>query len=127
MSSQTELNLSPDPISLSAPVPGHCGAVVEFYGVVRAREGEGEIEAIEYECFEAMARGEFEKLFAEARRQWTLDRIELRHRIGVVRVGEASLWIRIRSAHRAEAFAACQWIIDGMKRKVPIWKRPVGV
>ena len=60
--------------------------------------------------------------------QGHLIRIEvgLVHRLGVVKVNEPSLWVEVVAPHRGEAFAACQWLIDEMKRVVPIWKRPLG-
>ncbi len=99
------------------------GAVVEFHGVVRAIEGTRQIAAIEYECFEAMTRAQFARIFGQAMDKWAVETIELHHGIGKINAGEASLYLRVSSGHRGEAFAACQWIIDEMKRSVPIWKK----
>ena len=54
-----------------------------------------------------------------------MESVRVVHRLGVVKVNEASLWVEVVAPHRAEAFAACQWLIDGLKRVVPIWKKPV--
>jgi molybdopterin synthase catalytic subunit len=101
------------------------GAVLHFLGVVRGTEEGDPIEAIDYTAFVQMAEVQFRKLLEEAGRRWPLDSVRVVHRLGIVRVGEPSLWMEVVSAHRAEAFEACRWIIDEMKRVVPIWKRPV--
>jgi molybdopterin synthase catalytic subunit len=101
------------------------GAVVYFLGVVRGTEQEQAINAIEYEAFERMAQHQFNLLFDEMEKRWPIESVRLVHRIGVVKVNEPSLWVEIIAPHRGEALAACQWLIDEMKRVVPIWKRPV--
>ena len=100
------------------------GAVVYFLGVVRGEEEGAAISAIEYETFQRMAEHQFELLFDEMERRWPIESVRLRHRIGVVKVNEPSLWVEVVAPHRGEAFAACQWLIDEMKRVVPIWKKP---
>lgn len=101
------------------------GAVVYFAGVVRGSEEGGAISAIDYEAFREMAEHQFHKLFDEMERRWPVESVRLVHRTGVVKVNEPSLWVEIVAPHRGEAFAACQWLIDEMKRVVPIWKRIV--
>lgn len=101
------------------------GAAVYFLGVVRGTEGETPIRALEYEAFERMAEHQFELLFNEMSRRWPIQSVRLVHRVGVVNVSEPSLWVEVIAPHRGEAFAACQWLIDEMKRVVPIWKKPV--
>jgi molybdopterin synthase catalytic subunit len=104
---------------------GSAGAVVCFSGCVRGREADRRIEAIDYEAFPAMVHRQFEAIFDAAEQRWPLESVEVVHRTGRVATGEPSLWIRVTSPHRAEALAACGWIIDEMKRVVPIWKRPL--
>lgn len=99
------------------------GAVVDFWGVVRGLEEGREIAGIDYEAYEAMAQHQLEMLVAAARAEFPLEEIILRHRIGFVAAGEASLFLRVTSAHRAEAFAASGALIAELKKKVPIWKR----
>jgi molybdopterin synthase catalytic subunit len=101
------------------------GAVIYFLGTVREREGEGEITALDYEAFEPMAVHQFNLIFDAAEKQWPIENIRLVHRIGVVPVNEPSLWVEVTAPHRGEAFAACQFVIDEMKKLVPIWKRAV--
>ncbi len=99
------------------------GAVVYFLGVVRGTEEGAAISAIEYEAFQKMAEHQFNLLFAEMAKRWPLESVRLVHRVGVVPVNEPSLWVEVVAPHRQEAFAACQWLIDEMKRVVPIWKK----
>jgi molybdopterin synthase catalytic subunit len=101
------------------------GAAVYFTGVVRGSEDEQPISAIDYEAFTQMAEHQFQLLFDEMEKRWPVESVRLVHRIGVVRVNEPSLWVEVIAPHRGEAFAACQWLIDEMKRAVPIWKKPV--
>ena len=98
------------------------GAAVYFLGVVRGREQEAGIQAIEYEAFHRMAEHQFHLLFNQLEKRWPVESVRLVHRIGVVKVNEPSLWVEVVAPHRAEAFAACQYLIDEMKRVVPIWK-----
>ncbi len=124
------LTITTDPIDEAALVrqrqmSAGMGAAIYFSGVVRGSEGEQSISAIEYEAFQAMVEHQFHKLFDEMEQRWPIESVRLIHRIGVVKVNEASLWVEIIAAHRGEAFAACQWLIDEMKRVVPIWKKPL--
>jgi molybdopterin synthase catalytic subunit len=101
------------------------GAAVYFTGVVRAAEEGGAIRAIDYEAFHRMAEHQFNLLFDELAQRWPIESVRLVHRIGIVPVNEPSLWVEIIAPHRREAFAACQFLIDEMKRVVPIWKKPI--
>jgi molybdopterin synthase catalytic subunit len=101
------------------------GAVINFLGVVRGTEKTAAISAIEYEAFQKMAGHQFNLLFDEMERRWPIESVRLVHRVGVVKVNEPSLWVEVIAPHRGEAFAACQWLIDEMKRVVPIWKKPI--
>ena len=101
------------------------GAVIYFLGVVRELEGEKNIAALDYEAFEKMAVHQFGKIFDALEKRWPVETIRVVHRIGPVAVNEPSLWVEVAAPHRAEAFEACQFLIDEMKKVVPIWKRPV--
>ena len=100
------------------------GAVIAFQGIVRNMEDGVPINAIDYESFNEMACHQFELIFEDIDRQWPIESVRLVHRIGIVPVNEPSLWVEIIAVHRAEAFAACQFLIDEMKVRVPIWKQP---
>jgi molybdopterin synthase catalytic subunit len=101
------------------------GAIVDFWGVVRALEDGREISGIDYEAHEAMAQHQMEMLADRARGDFPLEEIILRHRVGFVSAGEASLFLRVTSGHRAAAFEGSQWMINELKKTVPIWKRPI--
>lgn len=101
------------------------GAVIRFSGVVRGEENGAGIQGIEYEAFQPMVERQFSLLFDELAIRWPqVASVRLVHRLGFVAAGDSSLWVEVTSPHRAEAFAACQWLIDSMKQVVPIWKRP---
>ena len=125
-----ELNITNAPIDEAAllrrrAMSHDMGAVVYFLGVVRGAEEGKTISAIEYEAFDKMVTHQFNLLFDEMEKRWPIESVRLVHRIGVVKVNEPSLWVEVIAPHRGEAFAACQWLIDEMKRVVPIWKKPV--
>jgi molybdopterin synthase catalytic subunit len=81
------------------------------------------VAAIAYTAYDAMAEEELGRIAAEARERWPGARVALRHRLGVVAAGEASVMVATAAPHRAEAFAACRFLIDETKRRVPIWKK----
>jgi molybdopterin synthase catalytic subunit len=125
-----QLTITAEPIDEPALLRGRfmssgMGAAVYFTGVVRGTEGGQGISAIEYEAFQRMAEHQFHRLFDEMEKRWPVESARLIHRIGEVQVNEASLWVEVIAPHRAEAFAACQFLIDEMKRVVPIWKKPM--
>lgn len=101
------------------------GAVIYFSGVVRGSESETPISGIDYEAYLEMAEHQFHLLFDAIEKKWPIESVRLVHRTGFVKVNESSLWVEIVAPHRAEAFAACQFLIDEMKKVVPIWKKPV--
>ena len=128
---KTQLTLTPDAIDELALIAERemsdgMGAALVFHGVVRAEEDESTITAIDYEAFDDMACHQFELIFEEIDRQWPIESVRVVHRLGVVPVNEPSLWVEIIAPHRAETFEACQFLINTMKERVPIWKRPVG-
>jgi molybdopterin synthase catalytic subunit len=100
------------------------GAIVNFWGVVRELEGGREIEGIDYEAHEAMAAHQLRSVADEAVSKFGVERVIIHHRIGFVGVGEASLFLQVKAKHRQAAFQASEWIVDELKRKVPIWKHP---
>ena len=127
---KTELTISIDAIDEAALVKRRemgdgMGALVCFSGVVRRREGDVSITAIEYEAHEEMARHQFGLIFDAIEQQWPVDSMRVVHRLGLVPVNEPSLWVEVIAPHRTEAFAACQFLIEEMKQKVPIWKKPL--
>jgi molybdopterin synthase catalytic subunit len=124
------LIITTEPIDEAALLAGRSmsngmGAAVYFLGVVRGAEGDAPIEALGYEVFQRMAEYQIGLLFDQLEKRWPVESVRLVHRVGVVKVNEASLWVEIIAPHRAEAFDACRWLIDEMKRVAPIWKKPI--
>ena len=100
------------------------GALVDFWGVVRKLEDGREIEGIEYEAHREMAEHQLRRIAEQAAENFGLRVVLIHHRIGFIAVGEPSLFLRVTSLHREEAFRASQWIVNELKKKVPIWKKP---
>jgi molybdopterin synthase catalytic subunit len=100
------------------------GARVDFWGVVRGSEDGHQIEGIDYETHWEMAEHQLKQIAEQATIEFGLRSVIIHHRIGFVAVGEPSLFMRVGSGHREAAFQASQWIVDELKKKVPIWKRP---
>jgi MoaE-MoaD fusion protein len=99
------------------------GGTVTFVGMTRRDNAGRKVIRLEYEAYEPMALGEMRRLAEEAGRRFTITRIAIRHRIGVVAIGETSVAIAVSAPHRGEAFAACRFAIDRLKEVVPIWKK----
>jgi molybdopterin converting factor subunit 1 len=102
--------------------PG-AGAIVTFVGTTRRENAGRAVIRLEYEAYEAMALAEMRKLAQEAGEKWKIVRIAMRHRVGLVEIGETSVAIAVSAAHRGEAFEACRFAIDRLKEIVPIWKK----
>ena len=112
------------PAALLALVAGpDRGATCLFLGTVRDGPEDGGVTGIEYSAYEAMAGAELDRIIAEARRQWPAARVALRHRLGLVPTEEASIGIAAAAPHRADAFAACRYVIEEVKQRLPIWKK----
>jgi molybdopterin synthase catalytic subunit len=99
------------------------GAVVVFDGIVRDNTRGRKTLYLDYEAYEEMALSQMQKLALEAREKYSIDRVGIVHRLGRLEIGESSIVIVVTSAHRAAAFDACRWLIDTLKRTVPIWKK----
>src|ERR1700719_217428 len=121
-----EVLVTEDPL-VAAPGKVDCesGAVVDFRGVVRGSENDREIKGIEYEAHVLMAQHQLQQVGDAAAANFKLRQVILWHRIGFVKIGEPSLFLRVKAPHRGAAFAASKWIVDELKKKVPIWKKPV--
>jgi molybdopterin synthase catalytic subunit len=102
---------------------GADGAVVTFVGLVRNHNAGRSVRYLEYEAYEPLALRAFERIVAEIAERWPGVRVALHHRVGRLEVGEASVAIAARSAHRGRAFAACRYTIERVKQIAPIWKR----
>jgi len=96
------------------------GGTCVFLGTVRNDAG---VTSIDYSAYESMAVEEIERILSEARERWPRSRVMLQHRLGVIPVGEASIAIAAAAPHRDEAFAACRYAIEEVKKRLPVWKK----
>lgn len=99
------------------------GAMVTFEGWVRNATSGKKVLRLEFEAYEKMALFEMEKIVRDALRQFDILRIAMHHRTGVIEIGELPVLIAVSAAHRGEAFKACEYAIDNLKKTVPIWKK----
>jgi adenylyltransferase/sulfurtransferase len=100
-----------------------CGGYASFEGWVRDHNEGRRVERLEYEAFDALAVKEGARIVAEAVARFGVQRAACVHRVGALGVGELAVWVGVSAVHRGEAFAACRWIIDQVKHRVPIWKK----
>ena len=98
------------------------GGIAVFLGLVRTQHGGRAVLRLDYSAYGPMAESECARIVAEAEARWDAV-VALRHRTGSLEVGEAAVAVVAASAHREAAFAACRFVIDEVKRRVPIWKR----
>ena len=108
-------------LRLVAEGGGH-GAITSFVGTVRDNNVNRRVTHLEYEAYEPLAVKALEQIVQETVAQWPGIRVAVHHRIGRLAIGEASIIIAAASAHRANAFAACRYVIERVKQIVPIWK-----
>jgi MoaE-MoaD fusion protein len=102
---------------------GEDGATIVFEGIVRNHSRGRRTLYLDYEAYESMALNEMQRLSQAALERFAVRDVRLVHRLGRLQVGETSVLVAVASAHRAVAFEACRWLIDTLKRTVPIWKK----
>jgi molybdopterin synthase catalytic subunit len=100
------------------------GGIACFVGTVRDHHGGRKVLRLEYQAYEPMAEAECARIIAEAESRWPVA-VVMEHRIGRIEIGHAAVCVVAAAAHRDEAFAACRYVIEEIKRRVPIWKREV--
>lgn len=100
-----------------------CGGFVSFEGWVRDHNEGRRVLSLEYEAFPELALVEGELILQEALERFGPVQARCAHRVGALTIGEVAVWVGVSSAHRGEAFAACRYIIDQVKHRVPIWKK----
>jgi molybdopterin synthase catalytic subunit len=115
--------LAADAADAAGSGAGADGAVVSFLGLVRNHNVGRSVRYLEYEAYEPLALKAFERIAAEIQDRWPGATLALHHRIGRLEIGEASVAIVARSAHRGDAYAACRYAIERVKQIAPIWKR----
>ena len=102
-----------------------CGAVVSFVGLTRETEGEADVYRLEFDAWQDKLTPVLSRLAEEAIAQFGVRSVAMAHRTGSVGPQEPIVAIHVGSAHRKEAFQACEWLIDELKRQAPIWKKEV--
>jgi adenylyltransferase/sulfurtransferase len=100
-----------------------CGGYATFEGWVRDHNDGRRVRRLEYEAYVELAVKEGERIVAEALRRFGVRHARCVHRVGDLALGELAVWVGVSAGHRAEAFAACRYIIDEVKHRVPIWKK----
>lgn len=108
---------------IEAATSERAGAIDVFIGTVRDNSLLKNVVKLEYETYDAMAIKKMEELVLEAKTLWPVEKAAIVHRKGTLEIGDIAVVIAVSTPHRAESFAACQWIIDNLKKVVPIWKK----
>jgi molybdopterin synthase catalytic subunit len=118
-----------EPLNLQALVDyvtdPEAGAIVTFIGTTRNHNEGRRVISLDYEAYPEMAERELKRLGEEAKRRWSIQRMAIVHRVGRVEISEPSVVIAVAAAHRDDAFQACRFAIEEIKKSVPIWKKEV--
>lgn len=99
------------------------GAVVTFRGCVRNQNRRRRVAALEYHAYEELARKEGGRILEEVREEYPVNGGLCVHRVGTLEVGDVAVWVGVGAAHRGDGFQACRYVIDEVKKRVPIWKK----
>jgi len=125
--SNDEIVLTREPIDAAALAASvrtpEDGAVATFDGCVRNHSRGKTTLYLEYEAYEPMALAKMAEICAEMRSRFSIHRVAMAHRLGRLEIGETSVFVAVSAAHRAAALEACRFVIDTLKRTVPIWKK----
>jgi len=121
---ETELPIEAVTRAAASSLGGAAGGLVTFVGTVRDNSQGRTIEYLEYSAYKPMAEAEMRRIADEVRTRWGLP-CAISHRLGRLRIGEASIVVAVAAPHRKEAFDACHWAVDEVKARVPIWKKEV--
>jgi molybdopterin synthase catalytic subunit len=101
----------------------HSGGICVFVGAVREFTAQQEVVGLEFETYEKMALKEMDKIADSAIEKWSLQKVVIKHAVGMKNVEEPVVIVGASSAHRSECFEACRFLIDTLKETVPIWKK----
>ena len=123
------IELNREPLDIKKAIDyvsdGSVGGIDMFIGTVRDSTKGKRVIALEFEAYEKMAISEFEKIVIEVIEQWPIHKIAILHALGKKPIGELAVVIAVSAAHRDAAFKACRYIIDTLKKTVPIWKKEI--
>lgn len=101
------------------------GAIVTFIGTVRRLSRGREVKSLEYEAYKKLALREFRKISDHIKEKWNVKKVAIVHRTGKLKLKETSVVIAVSASHRDEAYQASRYIIERLKKRVPIWKKEV--
>jgi len=99
------------------------GAIVTFCGLVRDLDHELSVDAIELEHYPGMTEKSLQEIISQAQKRWVIQAVKVIHRIGKLQANDQIVFVGVSSAHRKEAFAACEFIMDFLKTRAPFWKK----
>ena len=116
--------LDPDQLKMKLETED-CGAIVSFLGITRATEGDADVYALEFDAWQEHLGDVLRDLANQACDLYGTSSVAMAHRTGSVGPGEPIVSIHVASPHRKEAFQACEWLIDELKKQAPLWKREV--
>jgi molybdopterin synthase catalytic subunit len=123
------IELNAEPLNIQKAIDhvsdGSVGGINVFIGTVRDATKGKKVIALEFEAYEKMAISEFEKIVAHAAELWPIHKIAILHTLGKKQIGDLAVVIAVSAAHRDAAFKACRYIIDTLKKTVPIWKKEI--
>ena len=105
---------------------GAIGAIASFTGLVRGGQEPGQVSSMELEHYPGMTERSIQAIVDEARQRWQIQAVRVIHRIGELRPGDQIVYVGVASAHRGEAFEACEFIMDYLKTRAPFWKKEHG-
>lgn len=121
--------VTPEPLKLEEAVAWvtdpEAGAIVTFIGTTRNHNQGRRVIALDYEAYDEMAEKELARIGRDAKARWKITRMAIIHRIGHVPLAEPSVVIAVSAAHRQDAFEACRFAIEEIKKSVPIWKKEI--
>jgi molybdopterin synthase catalytic subunit len=127
MAAMRRFSLSSEPIDVDALrgvlASDHAGAFASFEGRVRDHNEGRKVDGLHYEAYAAMAEAEGERVAEDALAKFGIIDVRCVHRTGDLAIGDLAVWVGVSAAHRDAAFAACRFVIDEIKARVPIWKR----
>ena len=123
------IELNAEPLNIQKAIDhvsdGSVGGIDVFIGTVRDSTKGKKVIALEFEAYEKMAVSEFEKIVVQAADLWPIHKTAILHALGKKQIGELAVVIAVSAAHRDAAFKACRYIIDTLKKTVPIWKKEI--
>ncbi len=126
---RTVIELTDKPLDVQKAIAmvqeARAGAIDVFIGTVRNHTGQKQVVALEFEAYEKMAMAELQKIIDQAHAKWPVLKVAIQHALGRKTIGELAVVIAVSAPHRNEAFLACRYVIDTLKKTVPIWKKEI--